>query len=111
MMEEVSGDRSTLPQVVVNGIYLEGGLEELQFMHDSDSHAPWAEGELFENQPNPYRGVPVRDGSFKVGPALEAKVGPMPTRPSFAQEPRTPRSAKMSRKISELSSAMESIGK
>ena len=62
MMEEVSGDRTALPQVhspptnptrthlpwepnplrlvqlVVNGEYLPGGLEELQFMHDNDMH-------------------------------------------------------------------------
>jgi len=35
-MEELSGDRETLPQLFVDGEYLEGGLEELQYLHDSD---------------------------------------------------------------------------
>jgi len=37
MMEETSGDRRTLPQIFINGKYLDGGVDELQYMHDYGS--------------------------------------------------------------------------
>jgi len=35
-MEELSGDGETLPQLFIDGDYLVGGLEELQYLHDND---------------------------------------------------------------------------
>jgi len=79
MMEEVSGDRHSLPQIVINGRYLDGGLEELQWMHDNDMHEAEADIASREERPNAYTGVPVRDlpPSPRSSPSKSARIQEM----------------------------------
>ena len=68
VMAQISGDSHSLPQLVHNGRYLEGGVDDLQFMHDEDMRSGRHEMQLaaqktssWAHQPHAERPV-IRDG-------------------------------------------------